>query len=716
MKPEVVAVVATPEVFTVAEAAALAGVSRQAMLKRLTSLGLLRDRRTESGPNKGRIEKVVLAEDLFRVFPKAETTYRQRQAATPVLAQMEQEEAEAEARRAKIQAENPGSTSKGEAKAWHLQRYRQFQAECGQGRQRALTLYTMAVEKGEVPLPDYVRAAKPLVSERSLQRWELELRNGGMAALDPHYKGQISTLERHPEQQAYVLGLLLQKPHLSAIRLAEALAAAFGKAAPGHDAVRRWLKKWKAENARDFLLATNPDKAKSKYQVAFGSRSEDVIRLNQRWETDATKADLLFKGDPFRYTLCAVVDVFSDRRRFLVAESSKGQAHGLLFRRCVMEWGLPEQVKTDNGKDYTSRYITRFFADMGIDQQLCKPFSGEEKPHVERGFGIFLHDLVELIDGYTGHNVAQAQDLRAQKSFAARLKEAKDGDAVEVGMTRAEFEAFTDKWCLADEHRPRESGRLKGRTPAEVVNEWAEAFPIRRVSNPIALDYLLVPGATKTIQKKGIQHQGRFFIAPELGDIVGRQVEIRLSPESAGRIAVFRDGVFVCHALDPELEGVSRAEVAAVARARQRASDTAKRVIHRELKKQVKPAAVLESILDARLRGVDPVSAFQVSEGVETQAMAAAAAASAAESLLPAQAIATPEDLPPQERARMLALMAKKAIEMPVDRFIRLINTPIRSMEDQEWVDHFSQTPEGRGVLRCLRDYPKPLAQGTTGL
>ena len=712
-------VVEVVQQFSVAEAADLAMVSRQAILKSVSEKRLSTTPVTLSdGPRRGRIEHRITAADLFALHPKAETRWRVRKAAELVAAQMDKAETEKAARREQIQLANPATTDRGSAKAWHLGRFRQFQAESGHAKKRALSLYVVAVLEKTIEVPDWVLGAHQKLSERSLERWQAALEGGGAAALDPRYHGTTrSHFEQYPEQATWLEGLLLNRPHASARLLHEALKAEFQADAPAVDAVLRWKRRYLAEHAREFLMATNPDKYKNKYQSAMGSRSAHVVRLNQLWETDATKADLMFTGDPRRYTLCQVVDVYSDRRRFLVVETSSGRAHGLLLRRCILEWGLPEQLKTDNGKDYTSKYITRFVASLAIEQILCAPFSGEEKPHVERGFRTFLHDLVELIEGYTGHNVAQAQDIRARRSFAQRLQEAKKGEVVETGMTREEFELFVERWCLADDHRERTRGRLKGQTPAQMVDAWAKEHPVRRIHDPLALDYLLADGATKTVKKKGIEHQRRIFMAPELGAIIGRQVEIRLSPETPGRIAVFQDGVFVCHAEDPELVDVNRAEVAARARALQKAADKATRAVHRELKAQVKPAAVLESILQQRLRNVDPTSTLQVSEPVETTATAAAVAAKVAENLAEearrqeAAPMVRQMPLSPAQELAAREFLAREDREDPRERYIRLARQPLVSAEDRDWMDHFETTPEGLGLKKAFQQFQPPKAQ-----
>ena len=708
---QVVAVVAP---FSVGEAASLAQISKQSLQKSITEKHLQAELVVcESGPNKGRPEYRIQAASLFAVYPVAEKCWRARQSAETVAARMVQAEVLRAAEREKLQAENPSTTDRGTAKAWHLNQFLQFLAECGHGKKRALSLYVAAILEGNIEVPEWVKAAHSKLSERSLERWAKALELGGASALDPNYKGSLySYFDHHPEQGAWLEGLYLQMPHLSVRLLHEAVEAEFPNNAPSLYIVRRWLARYQREHAQELLLATNPDKYKNSCQVAFGSRSEDVVRLNQRWETDATKADILFEGDSKRYTLCQVVDVYSDRRRFLLTETSSGKAHGQILRRCILEWGLPEQIKTDNGKDYTSKFITRLMADLAIEQILCKPFSGEEKPHVERGFGLFLHDLVEMMPGFTGHNVAQAQDIRARKSFAQRIQEAKKGEAVEAGMTREAFEDFMEKWCLAEEHRRRLNGRLQGRTPAEVVDAWAKERPVRRIQDPMALDYILAEGATKHVGKQGIRHQKRLYIAPELGAIPGRTVEIRLSPDSPGRIAVFREGVFYCIAVDPELVGVDRAEVASRARAIQRGVDKATRAVHRELKAQVKPAAVLESIIQHRLRKVDPTSTFQVPEAIETTATAAAVAARAAENLaqeaqrqVEAPRMTRQLPLSAEEERHVRDLLAQEIPEDPRERYIRLRRKGIYTLAEREWMDHFETVPEGLGLKKAFEEF-----------
>ncbi|MDE0335673.1 MAG: transposase family protein, partial [Defluviicoccus sp.] len=100
--------------------------------------------------------------------------------------------------------------------------------------------------------------------------------------------------------------------------------------------------------------------------------------------------------------------------------TSRATAIAALLRRCILEWGVPETVRTDEGRDYTSRHVVGALADLEIAHDLCPPYTPDAKPFVERAIGTLARDLFAFLPGFSGHDVADAQALRARKSFAAR--------------------------------------------------------------------------------------------------------------------------------------------------------------------------------------------------------------------------------------------------------------------------------------------------------
>ncbi|THF60943.1 Mu transposase C-terminal domain-containing protein [Pseudothauera rhizosphaerae] len=470
--------------------------------------------------------------------------------------------------------------------------------------------------------PDTCESVRKL-SGRNLRRWVDGFAATGLAALldekDGRDKAGHGKIEDQPEIRELVVGLLVEFPHVKDQRIAEAISARFGtrlapvtaslKAAqaegllarPDVDAIRRFRLAWLKERASAYLALRNPDRWKNQQMLAFGDASEDVVRPNYRWELDSTPGDVLLL-DPdaasgtARYAVLGALDVFTRRGKLLVAKTSKSAAIGSLVRRALTDWGWVERVKHDNGSDYCAHYLQTLFHAIGTDPELCAPFSGWQKPHIERFFKTFNHDLVELLPGYIGHNVAERKELEARASFSERLFQ-KDG-VLEVRMTATEFQAFCDEWTdNVYAHNPHAG--LDGRTPFEVAASWSE--PVARIADERVLDVLLMPLAGRdgyfSLQKKGIRINRHDYIAPELGAYnVGARFAVRQDVADVGRVFVFDDeGTFVCVAVCPDLTGISPAEIAAAAKAVQR------RVVREEkavLKRTARKAGAKEIVAE----------------------------------------------------------------------------------------------------------------------
>lgn len=450
-----------------------------------------------------------------------------------------------------------------------------FVQAAGLPLKRAMYEFCLAHEANSITVSDEARRLYPSFDVATLQRWRATVQRDGVARLAGRYGNRRgdSKIDRQPALNEFVVSMMVSHPHASTAHVLQAIRARFnGHTAidyPSPRALQRWMLAWKSDHKQVFTAITNPDAWKGKYMSAFGSQSEDILRLNQRWELDSTPGDVMLTDG--RHTVIGVTDVYPRRAKLLVSKTSKATAIATLVRHALLDWGVPEVAKTDNGTDYKSHHMNRVFRGLDIEQEFCPPFQPWHKPHIERFFGSFSHDLVELLAGFIGHNVAERRAIEARASFADRIMK-RDG-VLEVALSSAEFQEFCDRWC--DDiyaHRPHEG--LGGQTPFEVVAAWRH--PVRRIEDERALDVLLAeaPGnnGLRTVQKKGIELDRAWFIAQELALHIGNPVHVRFDPQDLGRIYVFdQDENFLCVAECPERTGMDRREVGIKGRAMQTA-------------------------------------------------------------------------------------------------------------------------------------------------
>lgn len=457
-------------------------------------------------------------------------------------------------------------------------------------RNRSFEAFAEAYNGGalpaESPISAAVREAFDSVSPRSLQRRVLDYEKQGLAGLLDHKDGKaskdVNVFTRQPLLEKACIGLLLDKPHATVMQLFTLLKQGAADSetgeilfeAPSYDATRRFVTVWKARNAELYTAVTNPDEWKNKYMVAFGDASGDVERLNQRWEMDATPADWMLiddDGRPRRYTMSVVIDVYSRRMIVVVSRTPKAQTHKFCLRLALLAWGVPEEIVTDNGKDYLAADFVATLEALKIAHRVTAPFSPWEKPHVERHIQTVLHSILELLPAFVGHSVAERKAIEARASFAERLFQ-KDA-VVDVAMPAKDLQDTVNQW-LAGVYEHAVHKGLES-TPFQRAAAWKGE--IRRITDERALDVLLAPPAGKAtyvVTKKGLRIEGANYISQAIAvGHVGKAVSVRAT-EDYGRVVVYHDGQFIGIAVCPERAGVSRQEIASHARKVQRQAVT----------------------------------------------------------------------------------------------------------------------------------------------
>jgi len=561
------------------------------------------------------------------------------------------------------------------ARLWIIERLWEYRRSHAGSKAATRQAFAESLNSGEIAVPERVAPHIPrydsrrALTEPTLERWENAYEADGLMGLVDGYgnrKGQ-SKIDADPERKKIVIGAMLQQPHITPLKVHQYLEA---KNLNGMSvkAVERFMKKWKAENAQVWTYMTNPDRWKNVYMPAHGSHFEDVTALNQVWELDSTPADwMLVDG---RHSVIGVIDLYTRRLKFLVSRTSKATAVCALTRAAILEWGMPETARTDNGPDYISEQFSGVLRDLEIAQDICIPFASEEKAAIERAIKTMLHGILDLLPGFIGHNVAERKVIEARASFAKRAMT--PGEVIEAKMTAAELQEKLDQWC--EVYHAESHGGLNNRSPLEMVGAWTK--PVRRISDERALDALLMPLAgTRTITKKGIQYDNRWYIAPELTVHTGAEVLLKLDEDALGRLYVYSlDGAFLCIAEAPDLTGISRSEAAAAASHHAKRFVSAQAEDLRKFKRGIKEN-IGEAVLAHKLEEARKLTHFpHRSEAYSTPALDQAAIA--------ARALDAPQAAEPTDRERT----AQERLER------ELANPPVAQMPEtarqryQRWV------------------------------
>ena len=375
------------------------------------------------------------------------------------------------------------------------------------------------------------------------------------------------------EQEDYILSLIKQNPDRRITRIWEYIVLQFPDNPVSGATVRRFVEKWKTDNHESFLFSRDPDAWKGKYQLAFGSESQKAYHFNQWWELDSTIADLMC-ADGKRYALIGCIDIYTRKVKVHVSPTSSSHGIACVLRSAILDWGLPENIMRDNGKDYDSKHVNGICESLGITPHNAPPFTPEKKPHIERFFRTLSSNLFEELRGYIGHSVAERKALESRRSFAQRFMGG--GDPIPIDLSPNQLQKIINQWIEVIYHQ-RVHGGI-GTSPEARAAQSAQ--PPRRVADTRALDLLLQPVGDAVVSKKGIRYRNGHYFAPALAGYVGERVQVRVDQDSAGTLYAFdNEGRYLFTAFDESLSDLSAGEFKVIKQRRKKELNEMKRAI-----------------------------------------------------------------------------------------------------------------------------------------
>jgi transposase InsO family protein len=577
---------------------------------------------------------------------------------------------------------------------------------------------------GHIVVAPWVRQTVKAISAPTLARWRKtartnELRLGveaarnraGTGVLDLADGGAVKTL---------ILAVLAKQPLTKAETVLDMVAARYpqglpvrkGKTVPVPPirAFQRALKSWKTQYRNELAKLADPDGYRSKYEfVAIGTQRAD--RLNEVWQIDASPLDAI-TTEGRRPTIYAAIDVFSRRCIILVTETPRAAAVSVLIRKCLLAWGVPERIKTDNGSDFTAHAIGRLLSGLGIEIELSPPYTPRAKAIVERVIGTFQRDFAARLPGFVGHSVAQRKVIENRKAFSRRLGE-DDAHLFDADMADADIQAYADDWAGTNYAHTAHDG-LGGMTPFAKAASFAG--PIRRIEELRGLDLLLAPvvgsDGQRKVTKTGIRVNGEHYL---IGTVMpGTDVFCRHDPADLGRLYVYAldQETFLGHAICPLLSGLDPVVVAGQVKAQQKAFLDGNLKPIRAAMRKIGPRDIADAQRAAGQRRAGNLVAFErPSVPHDTAALRAASLAGASHEARPqsveqakrhAELLAKPAAAPLPRNVRQL-----RTTETREQRFARALSIEGRiaaaepvAPEEARWLGGYQADPEFKAMKR----------------
>lgn len=371
--------------------------------------------------------------------------------------------------------------------------------------------------------------------------------------------------DRHPDVADAVEAMIAEQRRPVATVLKLLRAFNFGEL-PHPKTLQRFMRDLEDRQKVLFTALRDPDGYKSSYRPALGRMDATVGYAHEMWEIDTTKADVHCTDG--RWSVLGIIDRWSRRARFLVVTSESAQSVRRMLVTTIAAWGvMPEVLKVDNGSGFINASIGTALDLLGITLDPCLPGTPEDKPHIERLFGTFMRERAALLPGFAGHNVAQAQKLRAKAKKKTGRAE------ITASISGAELQTILDAWVDGEYHqRTHSSLKMSPMERWQRSPQPARAAPGERELKLALSAYV----GTATVAKRGVRWKNGRYWSPRLVEWMGKPVHVRRDEDDLGALFLFDgEGNYIDTAVDVGRSGMTDQQFAMAARNQMQAHMTA---------------------------------------------------------------------------------------------------------------------------------------------
>lgn len=339
---------------------------------------------------------------------------------------------------------------------------------------------------------------------------------GGIAALLSNYGVHRRGISKLDENCFEYFKSIYLREGAPSVETAWSITFGFAKQ-QGFDCVsnfptsKTFIRRLRAEVPEQAIfMARHGDASWNKKYANYVPRDYSELNAGVCWVSDHAQIDVAVS---FNGTVCFPwVTVFRDAKTskwlgwFLHADSPNSDHIFQAFYYGVLNFGIPEDVYLDNGKDYRCKDFaggrTRIIKvkhknnggsliqNLGINIHFALPYNAQTKP-VERDFLKIKEFLSKGFVGYRGGKITERPE---------KLKnEIKNEQIMQFDDFKKLFNRFIEEYL---NKRPSKGKVLQGRCPDEL---WAEEFTKKKVISKDALKLFCMRTTNNvTIKRNGI--------------------------------------------------------------------------------------------------------------------------------------------------------------------------------------------------------------------
>jgi putative transposase len=221
--------------------------------------------------------------------------------------------------------------------------------------------------------------------------------------------------------------------------------------------------------------------------------------------------------------------------------------------------GVPGRLRWDRGLEFAAVAVEQAALALGVVVDPTTPYSPHEKGKVERLHRTIAGTFAATLPGYTGG----PRDHRGQLETP--------GAPLTLGELVVRFARWVQTYNAERPHRG-----LGRRTPLE---RWtADPTPLRLIA-PEDARRLLTARRWAKVRRDGVHRGGLAYVAVELTELVGEDVELAFAPHDQRSVEVYWRGAWLCTA-HPH-NALSRAEQARILAERRAYAGELRRRQHR---------------------------------------------------------------------------------------------------------------------------------------